>query len=153
MTTPPQPVAGSPTFGRDIGVTYFATSALREMLLAKVGLTFEDSLLLTALAGSGRSAARDELIGVLVGGIKITTDAATTAVDLLLDRALATEHDGVVAATQDGTDALDRFNAGVVQSAPKLYGDIPEEDLAVARRVLETVTQRANRELALGSTM
>jgi hypothetical protein len=152
MTTATQPTAGTPTFGRDIGVTYFATSALRDMLLADVGLTFEDSLLLTALAPNGGCASRDQLVSLLVGGIKTTPEAAATALDLLLDRALATEHDGSIAVTAAGAEALERFNARVAASAPKLYGDIPAADLAVARRVLATVTERANRELALSTT-
>jgi hypothetical protein len=78
----------TPTFGRDIGVTYFATSALRDMFLAEAGLTFEGSLLLNALTGSSGSAARHELVDVLVAGIKITFEAASKAVELLLDHAL-----------------------------------------------------------------
>ena len=80
-TTP----TGQPTFGgRDIGVTYFAISGLRDRLLADVGLTFEDSLLLNGLAGRGGSATRDELATVLVDGLKIDPDVAAAHVDGLV---------------------------------------------------------------------
>lgn len=148
MTTP-IPTGQPPLGGRDIGITYFAISGLRDTLLADVGMTFEDSLLLTALVGSDGSVTRDDLVTVLVSGLRVAAPVAVTHVDHLIASGFASEDEGTVTATPAGIEAHDRFTERVAQNAPKLYGDIPDEDLAVTRRVLATVTERANRELAL----
>jgi DNA-binding MarR family transcriptional regulator len=151
MTTPLTP-ASQPIFGgRDIGVTYFAISGLRDLLLADVGMTFPDSLLLAALAGRDGSATRGELADVLMSGLKISADAASAHVDELIAHDLASETAGTVTATPLGAESHDRFTERVAQNIPKLYGGISDEDLAITRRVLETVTERANRELELTS--
>ena len=147
----PTPAGQSILGGRDIGVTYFAISGLRDVLLAEVNLTFADSLLLNALAGSGGSATRDELATVLVNELKIAAETASARVDELVARDLAFDAGGTIAATAVGIEAHGRFTESVAQNAPRLYGDIPDEDLAITRRVLETVTARANRELELSS--
>ena len=64
---------------------------------------------------------------------------------------MASDAGGGVTATPLGIEAHDRFTERVAQNAPTLYGGIPDEDLAVTRRVLEIVTERANRELELSS--
>jgi hypothetical protein len=151
MTTQPAPVAPILT-GRDIGVAYFATAALREQLLADIGITFADSLLLTALARTDGSAARARLVDELVSGLKITAGTAASDVDELIAHGLATEEATAVTATPTGFEAHRRFNDRVAQSQPKIYGGIPADDLAAAKRVLDIVTERANRELALGTT-
>ena len=72
-------------------------------------------------------------------------------VDELVARDLAFAAGDAISATSVGIEAHGRFTERVAQNAPKLYGDIPDEDLAITRRVLETVTARANRELELSS--
>jgi hypothetical protein len=136
--------------GRDIGITYQAIAAIRDRLLADVGMTFEDSIQLNVLADAPAStAASNELVAVLAAGLKLSDDAASAAIDALVSRGLATrDAAGAVTATALAVDAHQRFTALVAQLAPRLYGDIPTEDLEAAKRVLDTVTERANRQLA-----
>ena len=136
--------------GRDIGITYQAIAAIRDRLLADVGMTFEDSIQLNVLADAPAStAASSELLAVLTAGLKLSDDAASAAIDALVSRGLATrDAAGAVTATALAVDAHQRFTALVAQLAPRLYGDIPTEDLEAAKRVLDTVTERANQQLA-----
>lgn len=135
--------------GRDIGITYAAIAALREQLLAGVGITFEDSILLNTIDDNGGSATRHELVAVLVSGLKISEEQATHAVTALISRELAAavETSGSIVLSATGADAHGRFTAAVAQAAPTIYGGIDPVDLAAAKRVLDTVTERANREL------
>lgn len=136
--------------GRDIGITYQAIAAIRDRLLADVGMTFEDSIQLNVLADAPAStAASSELLAVLTAGLKLSDDAASAAIDALVSRGLATrDAAGAVTATALAVDAHQRFTALVAQLAPRLYGDIQTEDLEAAKRVLDTVTERANQQLA-----
>ena len=137
--------------GRDIGITYQAIAAIRDRLLGRVGMTFEDSIQLNVLADG--PATSGELVAVLAAGLKLSDDAAAAAIDALVNRALATrDAAGTVTATERAMDAHQRFNAMVNQLAPRLYGDIPTAELEAAKRVLDTVTERANRELAVGAS-
>ena len=44
--------------------------------------------------------------------------------------------------------AFEQIQGGIGQVTQRLYGGLPESDLAIAHRVLATVTERANAELA-----
>jgi DNA-binding MarR family transcriptional regulator len=139
--------------GRDIGITYQAIAAIRDRLLADVGLTFEDSIQLNVLADApAATTTSSELVAVLAAGLKLSDAAASAAIDELVGRGLAIrDAAGTVTATEHAVEAHERFNAFVAELAPRLYGDIPREDLEAAKRVLDTVTERANRELELTS--
>ena len=139
--------------GRDIVITYQAIAAIRDRLLADLGMTFEDSIQLNLLADAPEATVpASELVAVLAAGLKLSDDAASAAIDALVDRGLATrDAAGSVTATEHAVDAHRRFNALVAQLAPRLYGDIPRADLEAAKRVLDTVTERANRQLAVST--
>ena len=139
--------------GRDIGITYQAIAAIRDRLLGGVGMTFEDSIQINVLADApAATATSGDLVAVLAAGLKLSDDAASAAIDALVDRRLATRDAvGTITATERAIDAHQRFNAMVAQLAPRLYGDIPTADLEAAKRVLDLVTARANRELAVGA--
>jgi hypothetical protein len=49
--------------------------------------------------------------------------------------------------TPDGRARFARIRAGIGEITQRLYGGLPAADLAVAHRVLATVTERANAEL------
>ena len=53
-----------------------------------------------------------------------------------------------VALTPAGTARVEQIQRGIGQVTQRLYGGLPETDLAIAHRVLVTVTERANAELA-----
>jgi len=50
--------------------------------------------------------------------------------------------------TPAGTGRFQQVQDGIKQITQRLYRDLPPEDLATAHRVLATVTERANAELA-----
>ena len=138
--------------GRDIGITYQAIAAIRDRLLADVGMTFEDSIQLNVLADApAATAPSSQIVAVLVAGLKLSDEAASAAIDALVSRGHATRGADTVTATEHALDAHQRFTALVAELAPRLYGDIPTADLAAAKRVLDIVTERANRQLAVSA--
>ena len=53
-----------------------------------------------------------------------------------------------MALTAAGAARFGQIQDAIGQVTARLYGDLPEADLATAHRVLATVTERANAELA-----
>jgi hypothetical protein len=134
--------------GQDIGQAERATRAVLDALLADTGTPFEQWVALRLLEAG--PAGRSSVVERMVDGFKISAGQATVTVGEL-------EHDGLV--TRNGAPAVleltatgrsrhRRISAGVATITDRLYGDLPVEDLVTARRVLATITQRANQELA-----
>jgi hypothetical protein len=53
-----------------------------------------------------------------------------------------------VRVTDAGAQLYGRIRSGVVEITDRMWGDLPAADVAVAGRVLTTVLERANAELA-----
>lgn len=137
--------------GRDIALAHHATRATLELLLADLGVTFRQSILLNAL-DDGAAVSREQLVRRLVDGLKISTDEANGDVDSLIDASVATSATDAPQAfelTESGAAIQSQIRAATTRIIANLYGDLPPEDLVVTQRILATVTERANRELEL----
>ena len=66
--------------GQDIGRAAYAVFALRDALLARVGTSFEHSLVLNLLA-TGAAGDRASVVRQLRSGVKIDDPAAEAAID------------------------------------------------------------------------
>jgi hypothetical protein len=60
------------------------------------------------------------------------------------------DDDGGVLATEEGTARWQRVREAIGPIAERMWGDLPEADLAAAGRVLSVVLTRANALLAAG---
>ncbi|MCP2336701.1 MarR family winged helix-turn-helix transcriptional regulator [Actinomadura rupiterrae] len=129
--------------GQIIGRAHQATRAVLESRLPALGLTFRQSLALNALA-SGKD--REQVIDQLAGGLKIDRAEASAVADSLPAQGLADP--SVSALTDAGRDVQAKLAAETAQIIDRLYSGIAPEDLAVAARVLTTITDRANAELS-----
>jgi DNA-binding MarR family transcriptional regulator len=94
-----------------------------------------------------------ELTGRITHGLKIGEDAVHAAAaglawQGLISREPAARSGTQVALTPAGTARFEQIQGGIAQVTQRLYGGLPETDLAIAHRVLATVTERANAELA-----
>ena len=140
MTTPPA------LTGQDIGQAARATNAILEVLLAETGTPFTTWVALNVLATSGSPQSRDALLQRLTSGLKIAEDIAQAAVADLVSRGYASEQ-AVLDLTTEGGALHGRIRTGIDRVTERLYGGLPEDDLATTRRILAIVTERANSEL------
>ncbi|MFD0261718.1 hypothetical protein ACFVH7_26015 [Kitasatospora indigofera] len=139
--------------GQVIGLAHYATRALLERDLARTGSTFLQSVALNATADGGGSADRGQLVARLAGSLKIDDDSALATLAGLTDTGLLEEpptEPSRLRLTAAGQERQDRIRDAVGEITARLYGGFSPEELAVAGRVVATVTARANAELAGG---
>lgn len=139
--------------GQDIGQAEHATRAVLDRLLARTGTQFHGWVIINLLATGGGAMDEEELTGRITHGLKIGEDAAHAAAAALAWQGLISREPAAgggtqVALTPAGTARYEQIQDGIGQVTRRLYGGLPESDLAIAHRVLATVTERANTELA-----
>ena len=142
----------TPTFSPAVlGQTEKALNAILDRQLAGTGLTERHWITLTLTVVSGGTVDRDELVARVAGGLKVNEAEAQSLIDELAAARLvqASEDEGsLVKLTDSGQLLHSQIRAGVTQITERMWGDLPDEDLATAGRVLSTVLERANAELA-----
>jgi hypothetical protein len=132
--------------GQVIGQTERATRALLDVLLAETDTAFQSWVSLNLIATNGEMAT-DALIDRLVTGLFITETDARSVVDRARNAGLVSGT-ATLRLTGDGRTRYEQIQAGVDAIARRLYSGLPHDDLVTARRVLETLTDRARAELA-----
>ncbi|MFE2647948.1 MarR family transcriptional regulator [Streptomyces nigra] len=135
---------------RVIALAHYASRALLEQVVARHGATFQQSVTLRAAAAAGGGPVeRDRLVGEVVGSLKCEPAEARSVVDGLVSAGLlAADGPTAVRVTDAGRELQAATSAETAPITARVYADLPEEDLAVAGRVLTLITERANRELA-----
>ncbi len=147
-------MTGTPTLnGQDIGQAESAVRAVLNRLLARTGTQFHGWVIINLLARSGGALGEDELTGQVVHGLKIGEDAVHAAAAELAWQGLISREPPAgggtqVALTATGATRAEEIQDGIRRVTARLYGGLPEADLATAHQVLATVTGRANAELA-----
>jgi hypothetical protein len=132
--------------GQDIGQAERATLAVLDSLLAQTATTFQQWVVLNTVGTNGGRVPRDAVVQHLVSALKI--DDATATIDEFVGRGLATAGNDGIVLTPSGTARFERIRDGIAAISGRRYGDLPTDDLVIARRVLTIVTERANAELA-----
>jgi DNA-binding MarR family transcriptional regulator len=92
-------------------------------------------------------------VGRVVHGLKIDESAVHAALAELVDQDLVSPvpggaSDPQITLTPAGSTRFQQVGDGIRRITHRIYGGLPAEDLATAHRVLATVTERANAELA-----
>ena len=143
-----------PLSTRVIGETESALGALLVPLLAEAGLSFLQWVVLSvttaaSTADQGAPAiAGQQLVNRIANARKADpADVAAAVSDLEAAEALTRGADGTVTLTEAGRASHARLLGRLDEITGYLF-DLPAEDLAVAGRVLATVTARANSVLA-----
>jgi len=145
MTTTTPPLLNP----RVIALAHYAARAVLERVLARHGMTFQQSVTLRLAAVADGPVDREHLVDGVVGSLKIDTEEASAVVDeLVAAQLLAPEEPPLVRITEAGRELYDTTSAATAPLTARVYAGIPEEDLAVAGRVLTLITERANAELA-----
>ncbi len=136
--------------GQHIGQAHYATRALLETSLAQHGLPFADWLMASFIATAGPVVTEAAAIERVTGGLKVDAATARTALDDLIAAGhvvRTTDDETSVRLTETGDALVQQLLAATSGIAERLYGDLSPTDLETARRVLQTVTERANAEL------
>jgi DNA-binding MarR family transcriptional regulator len=145
FTIPPS--TPGPVTGQDINVAATLTRAVLDELLAAEGTMFGEWLVLNTLARRGGSSGRERLAADVALGID-PGEPLTGALDHLELRGLARAGGDEVALTAGGTAEHARLRDAIAALTAELYRDLDTADLVAAKRVLNTVTERAAARLA-----
>jgi DNA-binding MarR family transcriptional regulator len=141
----------TPTFSPAVlGQTEKALNAILDRQLAGTGLTERHWITLTLTVVSGGVVDRDQLVRRVAGALKVDDAEAQSLIDELAAARLlqAPDEGSLVKLTDSGQLLHTQIRAAVTQITERMWGDLPAEDLATAGRVLSTVLERANAELA-----
>jgi hypothetical protein len=137
--------------GRQLGEAQRATSAVLDLLLAEIGITFDRWVVLNAVATKSLPAQ----VGLLVPALSAALDATDETVQFMLDEAESIHHVRVVSApsgdpaaarielTAEGEVLHERLRAAIDELTVELSAGIPRRDLETAGRVLIEITREA----------
>jgi hypothetical protein len=126
--------------GRDINIAAVATRAILTTLLEEAGLTFDQHVALRLLTAGGPGE-RDEIAGR--DGGPGADPAAVRAALTELDAAGLVTGGERIEATERGRELFARLTAATVRAGDRLFDGIPADDIAVTKRVLDRITERA----------
>lgn len=143
-------MSSTPTFSTQlIGQTEKTLNAILGRLLAPTGLTEPQWVTLTVAVTSGGSVDRGAFVGRIAGALKISEAEAQARIDELAAAELfVVVDDSAVTVTDAGRELQGRIRSTVAEITQRMWGDLPADDLEAAGRVLTTVLERANAELA-----
>ncbi|MEU1274760.1 MarR family transcriptional regulator [Streptomyces sp. NPDC005799] len=143
MTTT-EPVADA----RALGLAHYAARAVLESVLDRHGATFQQQITLRLVVVAGHPVEHEVLVAQVVGSLKVEAAEARGVIAELGAKGLVTVDGSDVRVTDAGRDFYTRVSAESGEISARIWGGIPAEDLAAAGRVLATVTERADAELA-----
>jgi DNA-binding MarR family transcriptional regulator len=139
----------TPPLTQVIGRTERALGPLMDRVLAGTGGTFHQWVALNFTAVDGDSIDRSQLIARLANALQIDDTAAEATIAEMADEGLLQTVSGSVVALSDaGRERYARIRAATDQTSAPLYAGIPADDLATTRRVLTTISERADTQLA-----
>ncbi|MDX3382443.1 MarR family transcriptional regulator [Streptomyces niveiscabiei] len=135
--------------GRIIGLAHHAGRAVAERVLDRHRLGFLDHLALRAALDAEEPFTPDDLAARLTGDLKNDPAVSKEAVTALAARGYLEFFDGphLLRPTFAGRALFAAASAEIAEASARIYAGLTEEELAVAGRVLEVVTRRANTEL------
>jgi hypothetical protein len=137
----------APKFSPQIlGETEKALNAILNRLLAGTGVTEPQWITLSVTMANGGSIAQDALVGRVAGVFKTGEAQAQAQIAGLADLDLVQVSDATVQATDAGQQLHGRTRTATVEITQRLWGDLPQEDLAATARVLSTALARAEAE-------
>ncbi|HEY1711669.1 MAG TPA: MarR family winged helix-turn-helix transcriptional regulator [Solirubrobacteraceae bacterium] len=129
-----------------LGETEKALNAILYRELGHVELTEHQWIVLRLTVIGGGEVGREQLVGRLAGALKVEAPAAEARVDELVAAGLlqASPDAERVAVTEAGGRVHGRVRGAVDEITTRLWGDLPEDDLATTGRTLTTILERAN---------
>lgn len=149
MTTTAHASAPAPAMdSRLIGVAHYAARAVLEQVLSRHNVTFQEMATLRPVAAAGGPVAHDQLVGRTVAALKVDEAEVREVIGALIAKGLLAADGPQLRITDAGQTFYADAGAATSEIGARIYAGIPAEDLAAAARVLTTVTERADAELA-----
>jgi DNA-binding MarR family transcriptional regulator len=133
---------------RVIGQAEKTLGAILNRQLAGTGVTEPQWVILTLLVTDGGTADHDQLTRQVAGALKLSEADAQARIAGLTANGMLRTAAGAITVTDAGQELHSRVRAAATEITERLWGDLPEQDLATAGRVLAIITERANAELA-----
>jgi DNA-binding MarR family transcriptional regulator len=144
-------MSATPTFGAQlVGQTEKTLNAILDRRLSGTGLNEPQWVTLTLAVTMEEPIAHDQFVRRVSTALKLSeTDADARITELAAAQLLVVARGRSPIVVTDAGRALHRrIRTSVLEITERLWGDLPPEDLAVAGRVLSTILDRANAELA-----
>jgi DNA-binding MarR family transcriptional regulator len=135
-------------FQRLVGQTEKTLNAILDKVLA--GTVSERQWVALVVIGGG-PADGDQAVAQVARALKTDRPGAADHIAALAAQGLVETGPSGTAVTADGRRLIDRVQAQIGAITQRLWGDIPAADMAVVRRVLGTVLERAEAELSAAS--
>jgi DNA-binding MarR family transcriptional regulator len=130
----------SPPITRFIGEAERTLQALLQRQLQKAGMTFPEWVALTLLSGGQLS--KEGLAQAIAGARVVAPGSEMTLVNDLIGKELVARGQNL-SMTQRGLNVFQPLRDSMRCVTSRLAAGVSSDDLAVTRRVLETVTSRA----------
>jgi hypothetical protein len=130
-----------------IGQTEKALDAILVRELAGTGLSASGWVILKLAEGAGGRLAPQDLVDLGKAQAKFAVDKSTAAIESALSLGLLEADRGELVLTPAARELQARVVGTTDEIRGRLWGDLPEADLAAAGRVLSTALSRANAEL------
>jgi DNA-binding MarR family transcriptional regulator len=142
---------GQPVNGQDISMAARATRKALDVVLAEQGTSFPPLATLNTLVSRGNVMDRDALIAQLARGLDVNAETVLTVVHGLEARGLvdtSTDETVRIQLTPAGQAEHRRLTSIISGLTDALYQGFDANELAVTRRVLVTLTERADSHVA-----
>jgi DNA-binding MarR family transcriptional regulator len=142
---------GQPVTGQDINMAARATRKALDVVLAEQGTSFPPLAMLNTLVSRGGVLDRAALIAQLARGLDVNTETVLTVLHGLETRGLVevgASEPTPVRLTPEGRAEHRRLSALTGGLTDALYAGFDADELAVTRRVLVTLTERADAHVA-----
>ncbi|MEU4466908.1 MarR family transcriptional regulator [Streptomyces sp. NPDC024017] len=134
---------------RVIALAHYAGRALLENVLARHGITFQQSVTLRLAALADGPVGREQLVDGVTGALKVDAAEVHGVLDELITAGWLTPAGASgVRITDAGRELYATTSGETAPITARIYDGIPVEDLAVTGRVLSLITERAGAELA-----
>jgi DNA-binding MarR family transcriptional regulator len=140
----------TPPFTQLVGQTEKTLNAILDRLLDGA-ISEAQWVALVLIAGSGGTADRDEFTSRVAHALKADRQTAVHQIGQLAAKGLvltAPEAGSDVTLTEAGQQLVGRIRKQTADVTGRLWGDLPQQDLDVVGRVLSTVLERAEADLA-----
>jgi hypothetical protein len=146
MTTTPPTLTS-----REVNLAALATRALLDRLLAQAEVPFESWLVLSQVATAAEEG-HDLPVAAVVERFTVDLGHSVDEVDAVRSAAVAADLVTPVGAdhlafTDRGRRLHAHISAQVADVVSRVYRDLSTDDLVIARRVIDTITERARVEL------
>ncbi|NEA44881.1 MarR family transcriptional regulator [Streptomyces sp. SID10815] len=133
---------------RALALAHYAARGVLEHVLAGYGLTFQQHIALRAAVTADAPQSPDDLVAQVRGALKADPADIRATLDALVAGALLAVDGPHLRPTGAGRERVGAVTAATAPLSARVWAGIPTADLAAAGRVLATVTERADAELA-----